>query len=85
MPNSVGNTNKDIRKFCREVGVKPTVANVEKMQREVTRTQTENERLVRHHKEMERERGLPSVVDNRGDVAARVRARVQRDLKNRGR
>src|SRR5689334_9402160 len=63
---------------------KATAANVERMQREVARTQTENERVVRIHREIERERGIPATVDARGDVAARVRARVQRDLERRG-
>ena len=85
MPNSVGNTNKDIRRFCRENGVPPTVANVERIQREVCRTQSENERVVRESKE----RGGPATQyigrDGRpyGDVLARRKAYVQRDIASR--
>lgn len=81
MPNSVGNTGKQVRKFLRSRGVKPTIANVERIQREVTRTQTENERVQRIAKEQARARGESGTYDSRGqDVHARIRERVQRDL-----
>ena len=80
MGNSIGNDSRAIRKFLRERGVKPTIANIERVGREVRRTPQENERIVQMHKEIERARGLPSTTDQRGDVHARVKRRVQRDL-----
>lgn len=51
MSNAAGNTNKDVRRFLREHGVKPTVGNVERIGREVRRSQSENERVERIAKE----------------------------------
>ena len=72
--NSVGNSTKAVRRFCRENGVKPTVANVERMQREVSRSQTDNERVERIAKETGRG-GLRHPVTGE-DMAQRVKRRV---------
>ena len=80
--NSVGNSTKAIRRFCRENGVKPTVANVERMQREVSRSQTENERVVSRAKE----RGGPATTDAKGrDVKRIAESQVRREIAKRGR
>ena len=80
MPNSLGNTRRDVRKFCKRVGVKPTAANVEKMQREVTRTQSERDTLTRIHREIEGQRGVAGLRDSRGPVLPRIQERVRREL-----
>ena len=80
--SSVGNTNRDLRRFCRENGVPPTIANIERIGREVRRTESQNERVVRESKE----RGGPSTQyvsrDGRvhGDVLKTRREYVQRDI-----
>lgn len=78
--SSAGNTGRDIRRFLREVGVKPSVSNVERIGREVRRTEAQNEALERTYREMAAERGLPLTVDERGDVKARVKRAVKRKL-----
>lgn len=83
MPNSVGKTNKDVRKFLRECGVPPTVANVERIGREIRRTEAEGERVEKIHREIERETGRPALIDERGDVGKRVKAHVQREMAKR--
>ena len=80
MSNSVGNTNRDVRKFCREHGIKPNAANVDIISREVRRTENENERLSKMHQEI----GSPKLVDNFGrDVAAVRREAVRRKIESR--
>ena len=81
MRNSHGNDNSGVRKFLREIGVKPNVANVERMQREVSRSQTERERVQRIAKET----GRGGTYDRKGEVHARVREAVQREMRNRQR
>lgn len=82
--NSYGNTGKQVRKFLRENGYKPTVGMVERVQREVSRTESQNEAIDRVHKEMERERGVPATVDMKGrDASEAVRRAVQRQLAQR--
>lgn len=81
--NSVGNDNRGIRKWMREMGMRPTVASVERMQREVRRTESQNEKVEKLHKEMARDKGIPSTVDHKGDVHARVRRIVQKDIERR--
>lgn len=83
--NSYGNDNRGIRKWIREMGEKPSVALVERLQREVSRSQTENERVVSRHKEAQAQHGTPSTFDAKGDVKARVRRIVQTELANRKR
>jgi DNA-binding protein YbaB len=79
--NSAGNTNRDLRRFLRESGYQPTAARIQQVQREVTKSQTENERTVARAKEQ----GGPSTVDARGrDAQAAARARVQAELARRG-
>ena len=79
MSNAHGNDGRGVRKFLRESGIKPTVANVEKMSKELRRSQSENERVDR----IAKERGGPSTVDARGDVHERVRKIVENSYKNR--
>lgn len=79
--NSHGNDNRGVRRFLRENGVAPTAANVERIGRELRRTPAQNEALVKRHKEMERERGLPSTTLPDGRDAKKVyRERVQRSI-----
>lgn len=85
MPNSIGKTNKDVRRFIRENGGKPTAGEVEKIAREIRRTQAENEAVEKRAREREREKGAPSTTDEKGDVHARVRKIVQRDIEKRAR
>ncbi len=80
MPYSFNRTKRDVMKFCRARGIKPTTENVERIQREVTRTRGENDALVRVHKEMERERGIPALRDEKGAVIPRIDRIVRRDL-----
>lgn len=77
LTNSAGNTAKDVRKFLRKHGVAPNVAMVERIQREVSRTQSQNERVVAIHKEL----GGPATVDSRGrDAQAAALAATRRRL-----
>ena len=78
MSNAHGNTGRDIRKFLRENGIKPTIANVERIGREVRRGESANERVESEAKE----RGEPT-RDAQGPVEPRVRAHVQRELRAR--
>ncbi len=80
MSNSAGNTNRDVRKFCRENGIKPSAANVELIGKEVRRTEQGNER----HDAREKARGGARAVDNAGrDVEAARKAHVLRQLAKR--
>lgn len=79
--NSAGNTGRDIRRFCRENGIPPTMDNVERIGREVRRTEAENERVER----IARETGRGGTYDEHGDVHARVRGDVARDMERRRR
>lgn len=81
--NSHGNDNRGVRKFCRENGIPPTVANVERISREVRRSESENRAVERRHKELEATTGRPATYDQKGDVKARVVNAVQREIKNR--
>lgn len=83
--NSYGNDNRGIRRFLRENGVPPTVANVERIGKELRRTESQNDKVVKIHKEMEREHGIAATVDHKGDVHARVKRHVQRELEKRDR
>ena len=80
MSNSAGNTNRDLRRFCREVGIKPSAGNVEKMGREVRRTMSQNEQVNRIAKEQGK--GLRG---KHGDVGPQVKERVAREMRNRER
>lgn len=62
MSNSYGNTNKQVRRFLREHGIPPTMGNVERIGKEVRRSQTENERVERIAKET----GRAGTFDARG-------------------
>ena len=82
--NSHGNTARAVRRFLREHGVKPNAANVERIGRELRRTESQNDQTQSIHREMQREYGIPSTVDAKGDVKKRAKAAVKRELKQRG-
>lgn len=46
-----GNTDRDVRKFLRDLGVKANLSNVELIGKEIRRTASENERVEREAKE----------------------------------
>ena len=76
----VGNDSRSVRKFLRENGIKPSLANVERMGREVRRTAQDNERMDRMHKQA----GTGRLRDEKGDVHSRVKAQVEHEMRNRG-
>lgn len=79
--NSGGNTDSDVRKFCRRAGVPTTKENVDRIGKELRRTRAQNEKVERLHKEMQRERGIPATVNERGeDVKAKVKAAMKKRL-----
>lgn len=80
MPNSVGKTDRDVRKFIREMGGVANKANVERIGREIRRTEQENERVEKIAKEV----GF-GTQDERGPVEERVRRKVLREQARRGR
>ena len=81
--NSVGNSSKSIRAFLRESGIKPSVGNVERMQREVSRSQSENERVERVAKETGR--GGLRYPGTGEDAHKKVKEAVKRKLAERDR
>ena len=76
MPRSVGKTARDIRKFCRTAGVKPSLANVERIQREVARTESENDTVDRVAKET----GRGGLRDERGPIGDRAKDALRRRM-----
>lgn len=78
MSNSHGNTSRDVRRFLRSVGVKPSVDNVERIGREVRRTEAQNER----QEVLGREMGL-GPRDGGGDVKSRVERQVRAEMARR--
>lgn len=80
MSNSHGNSDKQIRKFLRENGVPPTMANVERIGREVRRTEAQNERVERIHKELEAQGKAARLSDEKGDVIRRVQESLRRKM-----
>ncbi len=62
--NSGGNTTRDIQRFIKSMGYKPTSANVELIRAEVTRTQSQNETVGRVAKET----GQDGAYDSKGKV-----------------
>ena len=86
MGNSIGNTDRDVRKFLREQGMKANAENVDRIGRELRRTQQENERHDERYKDVGlRDAHLPGSPDTTGPVDPRVRERIQRELKRRKR
>lgn len=83
MPNHVGKTDRDVRRFLRNLGEKTDAANVEKVKRELVRTQQENERREKLAKEIERERGVPDTISGHGDEKRHVGRIVRRELDSR--
>ena len=81
MSNSAGNTGRDVRRFLREHGVKPTAANVDRIGREIRRSAAENERVNRAANES----GRGGARDHKGPVDERVRAKVLREIERRDR
>ena len=83
--NSHGNDARGVRRFLRSIGMKPNAANTERMGKELRRTESQNETHEKIAKEIERERGVSGLHDEKGDVIARRRAQVQRSLDARKR
>jgi len=81
MSNSGGNTGRDVRKFCRENGIKPSLENVHRLGKEFRRTAQDNERMDRMHKQA----GTGKLRDEKGDVHSRVKAQVEHEMRNRNR
>ena len=78
MGNSVGNTDKDVRKFMREHGMKTNKENVDRISKELRRTEAQNEFQAKIAKEM----GL-GLRDGQGDVKKRVEAEVREQMRRR--
>ena len=85
----VGNTDRDVRKFLREVGMKPNAENVDRIGRELRRTSQENERVERIAREGGRggirDPHLPGSPDTTGPVEDRVKHDVAREQRRRDR
>ncbi len=77
---SGGNTIKDVRRFIRSCGYKPTAANVEMIQREVSRTQSQNEQVER----IAQETGQGGAYDAKGKIT-RERAKAHVDAEQEAR
>lgn len=78
--SSVGNTNKQVRKFIRECGLKADMSTVERISKEVRRTESQNEAIQR----ASRETGRAGTFDLRGRDAHRMAERqVRRELRDR--
>jgi len=94
----MGISNRDVRKFLRKQGMKPSVENVNRMSRELGRTRAENDRMDERGRE-EQQRKLEQGVrdsglrdphlhgspDTTGPVDPRIRAQVERERKRRER
>ena len=77
--SSIGNSDRSLRKFLRSRGVKPSVANMERIGKEVRMTQAEHERTLKQARETK-----AVLRDAQGsDVHAMRRAEVQRELASR--
>ena len=89
MSNTHGNDNRGVRKFLRSINMKPSVENVERIGRELRRTEQENEHMDRIGKEQGRTRledpHLPGTHNDTGNVEERVREQVQREMRERKR
>ena len=81
MRNTIGNDKRGVMQFLRSVGKKANCSNVERMQREVSRSQSENERVERIAKESGR--GGLRYPGTGEDAHARVKAAVKRKLAQR--
>ena len=79
MTNSYGNDGRGVRKFLRENGIKPSMANVERISREVRRSESENRSVERIAKET----GRGELRDEKGPVHPRVKAAVKKELAQR--
>lgn len=79
--SSIGNSDRSLRKFLRKVGVKPNVANMERIGKEVRMSHAEHEASLRAARETK-----AVLRDMQGrDVHAMRRAQVERELRSRGR
>ncbi len=85
MSNSYGNGNRGIRQFLRSVGMKPNVSNVERIGRELRRSESQNDTVERISREVERERGVAPTRDAKGDVQKRIQGVVQKKIAQRKR
>ena len=79
-PNSIGKSDREVRKFMREANVKTSASNVEMMKKELCRTMNENEQVERLAKEAARARGESGLYDRRGDVGKRAEEATRRAL-----
>lgn len=68
----VGGDKRSVRRFIRECGYKPTASNVERIQREVNRTQSQHERVQKEAIE----RGMGGTRDERGRNPGEVARRI---------
>lgn len=76
---SIGNDDRSLRRFLRKVGVKPDVANMERIGKEVRMSQAEHEATLKAARETK-----AVLRDMQGrDVHAMRRAEVQRELASR--
>lgn len=82
--NTLGNDDRGLRKFLRSQKIQPNVANMERIGRELRRTDAQNAALVARSKERARETGAPVTFDAKGAVEPRVRALMERKLRERG-
>ena len=69
--NSLGKDNDSVRRLLKETGYKADAANVNRIGREVRRTEGENAKVEARYKEM----GGPKLVDSRGRDALKVAKR----------
>lgn len=85
MSNAHGNTKRDLMRFLRANGIAPNVSNVERIGREVRRTESQNRAVEQRHKELEATKGIASTRDEKGDVHARVKRAVKASIQKRSR
>jgi hypothetical protein len=84
MSNAHGNTAKDIRKWLRQIGVKPTLSNVERIGREVRRGESRHEQIQKTNEQVAKELGHSGTVTPTGHDAHKVvREIVKRELDKR--
>lgn len=79
LSNSYGNDRRGLRRFLRSVNIPPNASNMERIGKEVRRTQSETERIQRASKEQG-----GGTYDARGrDMHEVVRRKVRRNLDGR--
>ena len=83
MSNSHGNTDRALRKWLRQMGLKTSVANVELIGKEVRRTESQNDQVDSIGREQARARGESGLYDKKGDAIARRKRAMKKHLKER--